>query len=900
MRRTPGARRSMLSRPHESGAPSVIRAVVALVAAAILVVSGTVSATAAPVGAGIQPKTAVAGFSAANIMSDATFYDGKAMTAAEIQSFLDKRISGPCRNGKCLNVTKTGISSKPAVTSQKTGNLVCSAFAGGTLSVAEIIYRTQVACGISAKVILVMLQKEQGLVTSTAPSDWNLRAAMGAYCPDTAPCDPSFAGVGPQIYAGVKQLKMYKAGNFAMQPGSNYITYHPDTSRGCGGSTVNVANYATAALYNYTPYQPNAAAIRAGYGEGDRCSSYGNRNFYSYYTDWFGSTQGGGAPAVAACAQPLASQVKVAAGSYVVSGADSLNARTAPSTTCETGKISLPGGTRVARVGTYGEWVQVIAQSKKYWVHGSYLAPAGAPTVTASSAHVLALDGAGTLWAYPFASGTWGNRVQAATGISGAKAMVAVGDLTGDGIRDVIGVDAAGKARLYPGTGPASFGAAKDLGVNWSGQRLITAAGDFSGDGIADVLSVDGSGRMWLWAGTAQGALAAPLQVGGGWERFTMISGGVDVTGDKFPDVIARTNTGDLLVYPGNGKSGWKPAFTIGVGWGGMTSVFSLGDINGDGAADILARTAQGAMLIYPGTGGGKVAGGPQIGQGWQGMTQVSGAGPHTSARPAAPVAPPASRTLRGGLGDISGDAKPDVAALSSGGDLLLYRGDGKGGWAGMTSLGKGYDAKSHLVALGDFNGDGIPDLGRVKSGGTFFLATSTAAGGIAAEKAIGSGWHTLSLVTGGIDFDGDKKNDVIGRNAAGQLLLYRGNGAGGWAAGAPKVIGTGWNTMTALISAGDFTGDGNADLLSRRADGTLWLYPTNGKGTFLAPRQVGQGWNIMTEMFSPGDFDGDGKTDVLARTANGDLFLYRGDGKGGWLGQKKVGTVWQSMTSIR
>ena len=74
------------------------------------------------------------------------------------------------------------------------------------MRVSELIYRVQVACGISAKAILVTLQKEQGLTTSSAPSDWNLRAAMGASCPDTEPCDPAYSGVGPQIVQGVRRV----------------------------------------------------------------------------------------------------------------------------------------------------------------------------------------------------------------------------------------------------------------------------------------------------------------------------------------------------------------------------------------------------------------------------------------------------------------------------------------------------------------------------------------------------------------------------------------------------------------------------------------------------------------------------------------------------------------------
>jgi len=250
--------------------------------------SAAPAAAASVVDAGIVKMADSGGFNPENIISDALFYDGNAMSSAEIQAFLDAKI-GSCDNGKCLNVLTTSISSRDAWYSGVTGDLVCSALQGGTMRVSELIYRVQVACGISAKVILVTLQKEQGLTTSSAPSDWNLRAAMGASCPDTAPCDPAYSGVGPQIVQGVRQLKVYKAGRFGKQPGTNFIGYNPNSA--CGGTNLNIRNYATAALYNYTPYQPNAAALAAGWGLGDGCSSYGNRNFFNYYTSWFGSTQ---------------------------------------------------------------------------------------------------------------------------------------------------------------------------------------------------------------------------------------------------------------------------------------------------------------------------------------------------------------------------------------------------------------------------------------------------------------------------------------------------------------------------------------------------------------------------------------------------------------------------------
>lgn len=217
------------------------------------------------------------------IISDALFYDSGAMTEADIQSFLTSKGSG-------LAGMNFSVDSRLRIVSGTTGNLRCDAFEGGTLSAATIIYRAQKACGISAKVILVTLQKEQGLITKSSPTQSALDRAMGFACPDTAPCAPTTLGFGNQVYSGALQLNTYRASNFGRQPGRQPIPWHPNS--GCGYSYVNVQNYATAALYNYTPYQPNQAALANLGGLGDSCSSYGNRNFWVFYNAWFGSTMG--------------------------------------------------------------------------------------------------------------------------------------------------------------------------------------------------------------------------------------------------------------------------------------------------------------------------------------------------------------------------------------------------------------------------------------------------------------------------------------------------------------------------------------------------------------------------------------------------------------------------------
>ena len=141
-----------------------------------------------------------------------------------------------------------------------------------------------------------------------------------------------------------------------------------------------------------------------------------------------------------------------------------------------------------------------------------------------------------------------------------------------------------------------------------------------------------------------------------------------------------------------------------------------------------------------------------------------------------------------------------------------------------------------------------------------------------------------LSVPAARADWSGDGHADVLAIDPGERLLLYRGNGAGGWLTGTGEPIGTGWGAFTAVLSPGDFSGDDKPDLLVRRADGALLLYRGNGAGGWLTGmgEPIGSGWETFTALLSPGDFTGDGKPDVLARRPDGALLLYRGDGAGG------------------
>jgi uncharacterized protein with LGFP repeats len=259
----------------------------ALVSSVALVFGGLTPAQAADEAPAVVAKQAAAALSGSSflpglIISDSQFFDDDAMTASQVQSFLQGKI-GTCSNTLCLNVYRQNTPSRAA-------DAFCKAYVGASNeSAATIIAKVQAACGVSAKALLVTLQKEQGLITHKGPTSSRLRIAMGYGCPDTAACDTLYYGFFNQVYSAARQLQKYGTGSFTWYPVGKVsnVRYHPNAA--CGTRSVKIENRATAALYYYTPYTPNAASLANLGGTGNSCSSYGNRNFWVFYSNWFGN-----------------------------------------------------------------------------------------------------------------------------------------------------------------------------------------------------------------------------------------------------------------------------------------------------------------------------------------------------------------------------------------------------------------------------------------------------------------------------------------------------------------------------------------------------------------------------------------------------------------------------------
>ncbi|MEY4743012.1 MAG: hypothetical protein RIR34_351, partial [Actinomycetota bacterium] len=142
----------------------------AIIVSAVLALSGVVGITST-----VPAAEALSGssFDPGLIIGDSVFYDFGATDANSLQAFMDQQVPH-CKSTlptkpapgefTCLRYYRTDIPAMPASAGR------CSAIdAASNQSVAQMLIIIGRACNINPRVLLVTLQKEQGLVTSTNP-----------------------------------------------------------------------------------------------------------------------------------------------------------------------------------------------------------------------------------------------------------------------------------------------------------------------------------------------------------------------------------------------------------------------------------------------------------------------------------------------------------------------------------------------------------------------------------------------------------------------------------------------------------------------------------------------------------------------------------------------------------
>lgn len=271
---------------------------------------------------------------------------------------------------------------------------------------------------------------------------------------------------------------------------------------------------------------------------------------------------------------------------------------------------------------------------------------------------------------------------------------VAVGDVTGDGIPDIVAtLTWEDQVVVLPGAGDGTFGApiVTPLGEPSPSQVVLS---DLNGDGRLDVVVSVYAGVL-TYLGTGSG------HFGSGWfynlwpDQPSIEVG--DATGDGIPDVLVSRSTpsytnGSVGLMRGNGDGTFAaPATVIAHD---CPYDYAIADLNGDGIADLaVTNSCSGDVSVHLGTGGGSFAPAVlyQTGHG-----QVSGTGAIVAT-------------------DLNGDGIPDLAVTEAGnggsftGDLAVFIGNGDGTFQAVRDFAAG--APTFDLAAGDLNGDGRPDL---------------------------------------------------------------------------------------------------------------------------------------------------------------------------------------------
>jgi len=507
----------------------------------------------------------------------------------------------------------------------------------------------------------------------------------------------------------------------------------------------------------------------------------------------------------------------------------------------------------------------------------------------------------------------------------GDPASIAVADLNGDGIPDLVydtqNVNAIGST-LHVLLGKAGGGYADTQDFALPGGICCTInIADVTGDGIPDLVLGGGDSATAIIAtlpGNGDGTFGAPVvsfftPPSGGSYPITATTMGIgDINGDGAADLVIGDPQNDALyIMAGNNTGGFQYIGRISDG-SGPSKVY-LRDLNGDGSLDIVALgPLGGSVMVCLGKGDGTFA---------SGTTYSLGAGAENMA-----------------LVDLDGDGHPDIVAVayqnsvnnSQGGDALVFlHGNPDGTFAAAQVLVGPLNGT--LIDVADYNGDGVPDLlvenqvgvgvllGKPNltfvpmvsyvSGASSTLPGDFLPGTVAFGDFTSSGHRDIAMaVEGGIvelmgngdgtfdsvpfydlgekvggaavaDFNADGNPDIAVTVPAEYPRVLLGNGDGTFRLSPDPNTSYGSSQPSTEIASADFTGTHDEDLVADSSGGSVSpgtpeVYFGNGDGTFAAPEQETSASTFVA------DLNGDGIDDTVS-LASGEITALLGQANG-------------------
>jgi FG-GAP-like repeat/Secretion system C-terminal sorting domain len=309
---------------------------------------------------------------------------------------------------------------------------------------------------------------------------------------------------------------------------------------------------------------------------------------------------------------------------------------------------------------------------------------------------------------------------------------------------------------LIRNRGDGTFSSEESLG---SGSLMAVA--DLNGDGLSDVITADSSGIGVRIANSTGGFLSPHVLTAG---TFLALA---DFTGDHRKDLAVLMPNGDIGVLSGDGSGGFGPPQDFGTA-AGISFPLAAVDLDGDGLADLAT-----VGLYWPPATDFESEPSDSLLVRWNNGHGFSAPSSYDFGS-ASPSEHYYAYPMDLQAGDFNGDGLPDLAVVNgdgeggSGGFVRMVPNLGHRTF-GVPSPGEDAGEDSYGGVVGDFDGDGLDDLVVVAANtddtGMFYAFRGLPDGTLASVPGP-STWggytadhYAFSIASG--DFNGDGRADV-------------------------------------------------------------------------------------------------------------------------------------------
>jgi hypothetical protein len=274
--------------------------------------------------------------------------------------------------------------------------------------------------------------------------------------------------------------------------------------------------------------------------------------------------------------------------------------------------------------------------------------------------------------------------------IGGRPQSVAIGDVNGDGLKDVVVANGSGIGVFTQN----ADGMLNPMVFYPTNDSFKVRVADLNNDGRLDIVSIGwGTNTAKVFTQNADGSLAQPVTYSvphGGYDDLEV----GDVNNDGLTDVIVMS--GQLYATPNISILYQKPDGTLGdltslsVGPQELTQGIGVGDVNGDGLNDIVASYGGNRPFIA------------------SFLQNASGGMEPPMRYPSYDIPEPVR------VADVNGDGRLDVVVAHGGWNALgayLQQPDGTLAPEELYPIPYASRYNSHGIAVGDINGDGANDV---------------------------------------------------------------------------------------------------------------------------------------------------------------------------------------------